>query len=72
MFLGPCNNAGFTNGCCNSGNVPCFLESEQCSCDHGCYSEGNCCRDIQEIGCLRMSENYFCVYSLIFKILLCI
>ena len=44
-----CSAAGYTGGCCDSGN--CFVAAGNCYCNASCHLNGNCCPDIADIGC---------------------
>ncbi len=51
IFVGSCSDQDF-NGCCIPGESPSCLGSDGiCYCDQVCYSFGDCCHDIQNIGC---------------------
>uniref|UniRef100_A0A1X7U1B7 Deleted in malignant brain tumors 1 protein n=1 Tax=Amphimedon queenslandica TaxID=400682 RepID=A0A1X7U1B7_AMPQE len=48
---GSCVSLGF-NGCCSLSNYPSCIGSDGiCFCDISCYLFGDCCSDIQNIGC---------------------
>ena len=48
-YLGSCSNF---SGCCDDNVEPSCRGSDGiCYCDQSCYSHGDCCFDIQSIGC---------------------
>ncbi|XP_064394442.1 uncharacterized protein LOC135341711 [Halichondria panicea] len=47
-----CSGAGYKDGCCISGNTNCFIAKGSCYCDVTCHDFGDCCEDIEAIGCL--------------------
>ena len=56
LFIGSCVDQGY-NGCCDSANYPsCFGDDGICYCDQVCYLFGDCCNDIQSIGCYASKE----------------
>ena len=48
IFKGSCADQNF-NGCCFGPD--CHGSDDICYCDQVCYSYGDCCHDIQDIGC---------------------
>ena len=49
--FGSCVAAGFSDGCCLIG---CSSNESCCYCDLMCYESGNCCDDIEDIGCYNV------------------
>ena len=49
-----CIGSGFNAGhCCNSDVFICLAADETCSCDAACYVRGDCCKDIEKLGCFK-------------------
>ncbi len=47
-----CTTAGHTNGCCDGGDCSVMLPNGGiCYCDQNCHDDGECCDDIEQIGC---------------------
>ena len=47
------------NGCCSLSDYPSCLGSDDiCYCDQICYMFGDCCMDIQKIGCYASKNLY--------------
>lgn len=50
-----CVAAGFHDGCCTSSQPSCqgTNGTTSCYCDQLCYTVGDCCNDVSEIGCIH-------------------
>ncbi len=47
-----CTTAGYTNGCCNDSDCSVTLpDGNICYCAQTCHTSGECCDDIEQIGC---------------------
>ena len=52
ILVGSCIAAGYTSSCCvPSQSNACRGYPEVCFCDQQCHIHGDCCSDINEIGC---------------------
>lgn len=52
-MIGSCTGQGYT-GCCKPGvNKTCHGSDGTCYCDQLCHKYGDCCDDIDELGCLQ-------------------
>lgn len=57
---GSCGLAGFTECCNTSIESDCFGATGTCFCDESCYEFGNCCDDIEDVGCLGQCDHHAC------------
>ena len=64
--IGTCASLN-VNGCCTLGGAACSPDSV-CYCDITCYLFGDCCPDIENIGCF--SSKLTCMY--LFIVTLCL
>ena len=56
---GSCKDAGYES-CCHPSDqagATCFGDPNICYCDQVCFSFGDCCDDVTDIGCIRKECN---------------
>ena len=71
IFIGPCAQQGFTT-CCNlSISLFCAGVGGECYCDESCFTFGDCCSDVLEIGCTSkcyyvntsLAKMFYCIVT---------
>ena len=60
IYAGSCSNAcqqrAYSTGCCDLTQDSCYSGNCDCFCDISCHLYGDCCDDIDSIGCSKPSD----------------
>ena len=54
IHIGSCVAAGYKSCCVQTDDDSCHGHPETCFCDASCHNFGDCCADINDIGCSAM------------------
>lgn len=60
-------------GCCTGDLSSCYMAQGRCFCDRDCHARGDCCKDVQAIGCtgeLYYFESYYTLSMMLLSWLL--